>query len=246
MPSLRILIIEDELIIAEDIRMQLEDLGYEIISRVARNYDEALQLFNSEKPDLVLLDIVLSGEKDGIDVAEKIREISRIPIIFLTSHADSSTVERAKKINPDAYIIKPFEKKDLYASIEIAFHRYSERETGMRQADPESGILLKDAIFIKMDYRLVKLRIRDIKYLKSEGNYIEIHSIDRNHLVRSSLKEFLNRLTGESFLQVHKSYAINTDYLDSLDYATAQIGEEEIPVGRKYLEDIKKALNIDL
>ena len=246
MNKIRILIVEDELIIAEDIRMQLEDLGYEVIPAIARAYEEALELFRAEQPDLVLLYIILAGDKDGIALGTSIREISDVPVIFLTSHADSSTVERAKAVNPDAYIVKPFEKKDLFSSIEIAFHRYSERETGKKQADTESGILVKDAIFIKVDYRLVKIRLHEIKYLKSDGNYIEIHSVDRNHLVRSSLKDLLGRLDGDNYLQIHKSYAINTDYLDSLDYTSAQIGDEEIPVGRKYLEDIRKALKIDL
>lgn len=246
MGNIRILIVEDELIIAEDIRAQLEDLGYEVITHIPRNYQESLDTFNRELPDLILLDIIIAGERDGIDLAERIREISDVPVIFLTSHADQATVERAKNTHPDAYIVKPFEKKDLYASIEIALHNSSERTTGRSQPDMENGILLKDAIFIKKDYRLIKLKIGEILYLKSDGNYIEIHTTGIKHLVRSSLKDFLLRLPAECFIQVHKSYALNTDHLYSLDYATAQVGETEIPVGRKYIDDIKKALNLDL
>ena len=94
-------------IIAEDIKMLLDDLGYQIVEQVARSYNDGIRLFESEKPDLVLVDIMISGEKDGIDLAEAIRQNSDTPLIFLTSHADTSTIDRAKKMNPDAYIVKP-------------------------------------------------------------------------------------------------------------------------------------------
>ena len=216
------------------------------MDEVARTYEDGLRLFESENPDLVLVDIIISGAKDGIELAEAIRERTDIPLIFLTSHADASTVDRAKKLNPDAYIVKPFEKTDLYSSIEIAIHNFSTRNSDLPVTDAESGLLLRDAIFVKKDYRLFKINIPDIRWLKSDGNYIEIHCTVNKHLVRSSLKDFMTKLPSDHFLQVHKSFAINTDYIDSLDYATIQLGEDEIPVGRKYLETIKKFLNVDL
>ncbi|MFC2098497.1 LytR/AlgR family response regulator transcription factor [Bacteroidota bacterium] len=246
MSQIKILIIEDELIIAEDIKLLLGDLDYQVVDEVARTYEDGLRLFESENPDLVLVDIIISGAKDGIELAEAIRERTDIPLIFLTSHADSYTVDRAKKMNPDAYIVKPFEKTDLYSSIEIAIHNFSTRNSDLPVSDAESGLLMRDAIFVKKDYRLFKINISDIRWLKSDGNYIEIHCTSTKHLVRSSLKDFMTKLPADHFLQVHKSFAINTDYLDSLDYATIQIGEDEIPVGRKYLETIKKFLNVDL
>ena len=100
MSQIKILIAEDELIIAEDIKFLLEDLGYQVVEEVARNYQDGVRLFDSENPDLVLVDIILSGEKDGIDLAGTIRERSDTPLIFLTSHADASTVDRAKTMNP--------------------------------------------------------------------------------------------------------------------------------------------------
>jgi len=246
MDQIKILIVEDELIIAEDIKILLEDLGYQIVEQVARTYNDGIRLFESEKPDLVLLDIMISGEKDGIDLAEAIRQKAETPLIFLTSHADTSTVERAKTMNPDAYIVKPFEKTDLYSSIEIAMHNYFSRASDVPVPNAESGVVLRDAIFVKKDYRLFKINIPEIRWLKSDSNYIEIHCNGQKHLIRSSLKEFLTKLPSGRFLQVHKSFAINTDYIDSLDYASIHLGEDVIPVGRKYLESIRKMLNVDI
>jgi two-component system response regulator LytT len=246
MSKIKILIVEDELIIAEDIKLLLEDLGYQVIEKVARSYNDGIRLFENEKPDLVLLDIIISGEKDGIDLAEAIREKADIPLIFLTSHADTSTIDRAKTMNPDAYIVKPFEKTDLYSSIEIAMHNYFTRASDKPIGDAEEGVVLRDIIFVKKDCRLYKINIPEIRWLKSDGNYIEVHCNGQKHLIRSSLRDFITKLPASRFLQVHKSFAINTDYIDSLDYASIHLGEDVIPVGRKYLDSIRKFLNVDI
>src|ERR1700733_4741535 len=121
--ALKIGIVEDEMLIAERIKTILDSLGYEVAGPCG-TYTDALQMLGNEKPDLVLLDIRLSGAKDGIDVATEIREKFDIPFIFLTANSDAATLERAKKVNPPAYLVKPFTKDDLFTSIEIAFHNY--------------------------------------------------------------------------------------------------------------------------
>lgn len=110
MSKVKILVAEDELIIAEDIRMMLENLGYEVIGTVP-DYTEAIELIDKNPPDVILIDILLAGEKDGIALAETIREKHNLPFIFITSHSDAATVERAKSVHPDGYIVKPFEKR---------------------------------------------------------------------------------------------------------------------------------------
>jgi len=185
-----------------------KDIGYQIVEQVARTYNDGIRLFESENPDLVLLDILISGEKDGIDLAEAIRKRADTPLIFLTSHADASTIDRAKTMNPDAYIVKPFEKTDLYSSIEIAMHNYFLRASDIPVAVAESGAVLRDAIFAKKDYRLFKINIPEIRRIKSDSNYIEIHCSGQKHLIISGLKEFMTKLPASLFLQVHKSFAI--------------------------------------
>jgi len=248
MSTIRILIVEDELIIAEDIRMELEGLGYEVIG-ITTNYDEALDVFNRHHPDVMLIDILITGEKDGIDLARAIRKQEDIPLIFLTSHADKGTVERAKQVKPDAYLVKPFERADLFTAIEIAFFNYVNKKPVERYdeiVEEKNNFILKDSIFIKKDYLLIKVRFEEIRWLKAEGNYIELHCPDKKHLVRSSMREFLTKLPPNIFVQTHKSYAVNLNHIDSIDHSTVYIGKEEIPIGRTFLDQLKRVLNIEL
>ncbi|MCD6566252.1 MAG: response regulator [Bacteroidales bacterium] len=243
MSKVKILVVEDELIIAEDIRMMLENLGYEVVG-TAPGYSEAIELMNKDLPDVVLIDILLAGEKDGITLAETIREKYNLPFIFLTSHSDTATVERAKAVCPDGYLVKPFEKKDLYTSIEIAFSNFiSKSET---EVENENSFFHKDSIFIRKDYLLIKIRFDDLKWVKSDGNYLELYCKDEKHLVRSSMKNFVQRLPANRFLQVHKSYLLNIEHIKSIDHRNVRVDDELIPVGRAFLDDIKKILDIPL
>src|ERR1700748_3650093 len=128
MDKIKIGIVEDEVIIAEGINSTLKQLGY-AVAEPACNYTEALTMMAEEKPDLMLLDITLNGSKDGIDLAWKIKELYNIPFIFLTANADAATVKRAKETEPPAYLVKPFNKDELYASIEICLHNFSQQQS---------------------------------------------------------------------------------------------------------------------
>src|SRR5436190_6769504 len=127
MDKIKIGIVEDEAIIADSLSHTLQQLKYDVAEPVA-SYSQALEMIESEKPDLLLIDIHLSGSKDGIDLAWKIKEDYDLPFIFLTANADAATVERAKNTEPPAYLVKPFNKDDLYTSIEICFHNYNKRK----------------------------------------------------------------------------------------------------------------------
>lgn len=132
MNPVKILVVEDEIIVAEDIAGRLKKLGYTVTAIVASG-EEALKKIAENRPDLVLMDIVLKGEIDGITTAEKIRTQIDVPTVFLTAYADDKTLQRAKLTDPFGYIIKPFQQNDLRVGIEIALHRH-EIETKMRQA----------------------------------------------------------------------------------------------------------------
>jgi len=131
MNPIKILVVEDEVIVAEDIGFRLKKLGYIVTATVASG-EEAIEKVAENRPDLVLMDIVLKGNMDGVTAAEKIRNRVDIPIVFLTAYADDQTLQRAKLTNPFGYIIKPFQQNDLRVAIEIALHRH-EIETKMQE-----------------------------------------------------------------------------------------------------------------
>ena len=122
----RALIVEDETLIAEELRQRLSRLGFTVIAAVGSG-EEGVAIAAREHPDLVLMDIRLSGKKDGIQAAREIREQVDVPIVYLTAHSDHLTVERVKKTEHDGFILKPFLRRELQSTIEMAMHRYAIR-----------------------------------------------------------------------------------------------------------------------
>lgn len=122
--SAKIIIIEDEAIIAAEIQLILEKLGYQVIGK-ARNGDKALDLLATAQPDLALLDITIKGTLNGIDLAKIIREKYHYPFVFLTSHSDMDTINQVKETLPYGYVVKPFTESDLRSVIELALFKFS-------------------------------------------------------------------------------------------------------------------------
>ena len=120
----KILIVEDERIIAEDIRKCVLNCNYDVIGIVPTGED-VLLIIKEQKPDLILMDIMLEGKLDGIETAEKIISKYDIPVIYITANADDTMLKRAKKTNPYGYLLKPFEEIDLNAALEIAFYKFN-------------------------------------------------------------------------------------------------------------------------
>jgi len=239
---IKILIVEDELIIAEDMRNILEKMGY-AVTGVAMDAEEAIEFLNIEKPDLILLDINLGGKKDGIQLAEEINDKFDLPFIFTTSYTDGPTIGRAKKVNPVNYLVKPFKPEQLYTAIEIAMFNLAKKQKDIT-AENEEGLIIKDAIFIKEKYRYTKIRIDDILWIKAEGNYLELHLADKKELIRASLGNFLERLARNNFFRTHKSYAVNLDHLSKVEPTQVFIDKTEIPISKVYAEELIHRLNV--
>ena len=119
----RILVVEDEAIIANDLRRRLERLGYEVVG-IADNGADALAMAAEHKPTLVFMDIIIQGPIDGIETATKLVRRMDVPIVFLTAHADEATVQRAKAVGPYGYLVKPFEERELHTTVEITVYRH--------------------------------------------------------------------------------------------------------------------------
>ena len=251
---IKILIVEDEMIIAEHLTMLLESMDYVVIGS-AIDYDEAIELLEEEAPDLVLLDISLAGKKDGINVAETINECFKLPIIFTTSHSDGATVERAKKVSPANYLLKPFQKEQLFTAIEIALFNWqksAETEktdveiatTEVQDSSETQGLIVKDALFIKEKFRYTKILIPEIQWLKADGNYLEIHLADRREIIRASMTAFLLRLDRPEFFRTHKSYAVNLDHLTKFEPTSVTIFATEVPLTKTASNELLKHLEI--
>jgi len=234
----KILVVEDEIIIADTMCDALNDLGFEALEP-ALNYTEAIATIEKEKPDFAILDINLSGRRNGIDVAKQINEKYEFPFIFLTSFSDSETVSEAKKHSPSAFLVKPFSKEELFTSIEIGLFNYSKRKGQVLDQD----LIIKDSIFIKDKGAYKKINFNEILYIKSDHVYIEINMFHKKkHIIRCSLNDILIKLS-DSFIRVHRSFIINSNYLQQLDQSSLKIGNVLIPISKKYRQTILEILN---
>jgi DNA-binding LytR/AlgR family response regulator len=249
----RILIIEDELIISQDMTAMLTKMGYEVIGD-AMDFDEAIEILERETPDLILLDINLNGRRDGIDLAAEINTRFQIPFIFTTSYSDAATLERARQTNPVNYLVKPFKQEQLYTAIEMGLFKAAEIDPGDSELakqkpvapndDEDKPLIIKGVLFVKDKFAYNKLVLDDIRWIKSDGNYLEIYtSTLKPALIRASMGSFMERL-GDNFLRCHKSYAINLQHLTKFETHSVTIGNETIPISKNYSDELLKRLNI--
>lgn len=238
--AINILIVEDEAIIAEDLRITLEEIGYRVAG-VASSYEEAIKLIDLEKPDFVILDIIIKGPRDGIALGTDIHDKYNIPFIFLTSHADKATVTRAKAAHPSGYLLKPFEQDDLYSAIEIGLSNFSAH----REASPEDKIkehegslAINDSLFIRDNQIYIKVPFNDILYIKVDGNYLKICSNDSHHMVRGTLKDALDTLPKKQFIRIFRSHIVNISKIEAIHPATVEVRGEHLPINKEQREQL--------
>jgi len=221
----KILIVEDEPIIASDIEMTLEDLGYEVTA-VVDNAPDALQSLAKNTPDLVLLDINIEGDSDGIMLAEDINKSFTIPLVFLTSNADKVTINRVKRTNPAGFIVKPFSEQDLRSNIEIAlFSKPKEQEKPT------------EYFFIKDGGSLVKVKVETILFAKADDNYTRLFTTEKSYLLSFTLKKIVDKLPKNTFIRIHRSFIININFIDRIKDAYVYIAKHKLPIGRSYHDD---------
>jgi DNA-binding LytR/AlgR family response regulator len=245
--NVRILIVEDEFVTLDLLRDYLEESGYQV-SGDAMSADEAMAILERGNTDFAMLDINIKGDKDGIWLAEQINKKYQIPFVFLTAFSDALTVKAAAQTKPYGYLVKPFTQAAIFATIEIALNNYNEQRS--RQYLPESPtavaseIQINDAIFIKDDLAFKKIFIKDIQYIQAFKNYLELQFADNRQIIRSTLSDFQKVLPQDHFVQTHRSYLVNINYLEKIGSDFIQIGTTEIPVSRGFKERVFKRLKI--
>jgi two-component system response regulator LytT len=221
--SLNILIIEDELLIAEMLKEMLLELEHRVVA-VAKNYDSALELIENHKEiNFAILDINLSETKTGIDIAKKINQEYKIPFVFLTSYSDKQTIKEAIAVKPESYLIKPFSKIDLYVTLEII---------NTRKKVDERILIIKDG------HLTVKIKHQDILWIKSDNIYLEVKTEEKTFLVRNSLDKFTEELNDSNFIRIHRSYSVNMDHIKAVNGQYIVIKDEKIPLSRNYRDEL--------
>lgn len=221
----KILIVEDEILIADTIKRYLKRMDYDVVG-IAISYEEAIDILETTKPDLALLDIRLNSQKTGIDLAQYLKDHYAIPYIFLTSQLDPTTLTAAKATLPSGYLSKPIQKESLYATIEIALFNYQ-----AKVSQPSSN---KTFITLPSGTENYKIAIEDILYIQADHVYsnIVLASSDRLLLVRKPLRTLKELLPNSIFIQPHRSFLVNIHHIESWDKSSIKIGDASISISR--------------
>ena len=241
---LQIMIVEDEPIIAQEISMVIEDLGYETCALVmhASQVEEA---YEKHKPDLLLMDINLGHGPDGISLAGNLMKIRKTPFVFVTSYADKSTLDRAKSVQPDGYVIKPFDDRDLQAAIEIAFSRFEQQQPEEKEEQNESpndNFLIHQQLFVRHKNRLVRLEPEHVLYAEASSNYTQIITKDQTYTVSSHLAVIEQKLSHFGFIRIHRSFLANLMHIHAVEEDTVLINQKSLPLSRNAKTEFLKRI----
>lgn len=228
--GMKILIVEDEVLIAEDLKDNLAAFGYREVSMV-HNRKDALQQIGQWAPDLVLLDIRMEQELDGIHIGRELRERHDIPFIYVTSHSDMSMVRQIMETYPAGYITKPFKKTDLLANVL--------RVTQERGAAPKTE---SAKVVFKDGHETVILEESKLFYVESEGNYVMVHHRDGKRLIRQSMEAFGAALNTDRFLRIHRCYIANLSLVERYTRTELRIAGRTLPVSRTFQGEFLKRI----
>jgi DNA-binding LytR/AlgR family response regulator len=231
-----ILAVEDDPLYAEGLQLLLTELGYTQFF-IVDNAIDALKLFKEQPPDLLLIDIEIIGPLNGIELVEIASAIRRTPVIYVTAFSDAKTFDKAKQTAPSAYLLKPYNAKNLELAMELALFQNSGKDT--REEEGEGAYKIDasyNAFFVKYNNRLLKVPISDLLFIEVDEKYCYVHTRDRRYAVNIRLKNLLDQLPPQRFVQTHRSFAVRLDAIEevNLDDQVLKIAGKEIPIGKTY------------
>lgn len=238
----RILIVEDDMIIAANISLQLTKLGYEVTGIESRG-EEAILHARANRPDIILMDINLKGALDGIATVRAIQQNADIAIIYLSANGDEETFSQVRSTHPLAFIAKPFNTLAFERTIALAVEQLREKK-GERENPVTDLAVMSDRIFVRHNGKLTKLLLEEIQYVEADRNYCNIVTQNCKYLVVSTLKAIDNELSSAHFIRVHRSYIVNVSKVDVVTDNHLEIGRKVIPLSKSYKEALLGRLHL--
>lgn len=245
--KVKILVVEDEVLVAQDIIQRLTTMNYEVVG-YAMTANSTLELIE-ENPnvDILLIDIIIKGNKDGIELAKIIKDKYNIPFIFLTSNADQQTVERAKSVQPYAYMLKPFNDRQVGIAIELALLNFSKKTPELAllknqkfEKEDNQVIQIKNSLFLKKNSYFKRVALDDILFIQAENNYSTIYTKSEKFLYSIVMKKIEEQLPKNLFLRSHRSYIINVNAINGYEGNLLYVNTNKIPISKSYKENIFK------
>ena len=201
--------------IAEFIKDILLSFNYSDI-QLAHNLTQASLSLNNFLPDVVFLDIRMTGELDGLELAHQINNTYKIPFVFISAHSDKEIIAKAISTKPISYITKPIKEADVFTAIELVKQKINE----------------VNFLHIKNGYENIKLFFDEVLFIKSDDNYIHIFTTDSKFTIRNTLEWFKEQSPKNYFHRTHRSYLVNINKITKTKAKSVFIGSVEIPVSR--------------
>ncbi len=245
--KIKVLVVEDEVLLAQDIIQRLTDMNYEVVG-FAMTANSALELID-ENPniDILLMDIMIKGERDGIELAKIVKEKFNIPFIFLSSNADKDIVDRAKKVQPYAYMLKPFNDRQVQIAIELALMNFSKKTPQKEllkeqkfEASDNQVLQIKDCLFLKKNHQFKRVSLADILYIQADNNYSTLFTTNEKFIYSIVMKKIEEQLPKELFLRTHRSYIVNINCIDGYEGNILFVKKIKIPISKSYKENVFK------
>ncbi len=241
MQSLKILLLEDEIITATDLKVTLEEAGHRITD-ITQNYSEAMASVKKDPPDLAILDIFLKNSSaDGIATARELLEHKWMPVIYLTANSEPQTFRRAKETLPAAYLLKPFRHEELAYQVELAYYYFSQT-----QKEPASQGYTAENIFIKGKDEYLKIPKKEILFVQANRMYCKIYLKNKILTVTTNLTYLSQYMQEPYFFRLSRSYIINLDQVESMNqnYILFTGSPEGIPIPSGSKKELFKILNV--
>lgn len=226
---LKILVVEDEFITQKTICNHLIEIGYEVIG-TAMNAENALKIIKTENVDFAILDINIKGDKNGIWLANEITQNYNIPHLFLTAYSDSETIKEALKTEPFGYLVKPFQKHDLFTAIEIAILNFAKN----KPQKTKTLLLKHNEVFIKIE-------LEGILFIESDKNYLIINHEKETYRYRSTISDFEKELPNY-FIKTHKGFIVNSKKVTGFSSNLILINDYKIPLSKSFKDNVMNKL----
>lgn len=230
MNKIKVLVVEDSALIAEDIAFKLGKHHFDVVEIFDKGED-ALEYLKKSQPDLVLLDIRLAGALDGISTGYMIQSTYSLPIIYLSDLADAQTLNRAKQTRPANYLTKPFNEADLVRAIDLAFSNFTTQAAAPGAQKP-------DHIFIKNDNSFVRIQLKDILFLHADRSYCNIVTEEKTYVQSVSMNHVYEQINNKDFIRIHRSHVVNINKVTAIEGNLVKVGDHTLEMSKSMRDEL--------
>ncbi|PRY88569.1 LytR/AlgR family response regulator transcription factor [Mongoliibacter ruber] len=229
-----VVLVEDDRELAMNLRELLASLGFNV-SAIFDNAIGAQEFLRLNKVDLLILDIMIKGDMDGISLAREVKKKIDVPIVFITAYSENDVIRRVIDVSPDGHLLKPFSRESLKTTLLLSLSNYKKRlSSGAKKKKEETTIQIRDKGFISL------IPTSEILYAQADGLYTRIFTVKKAFIIRDILKDFEARLDPSVFIRVHKSYLVNKNAIELFNGKVIQIKDYVIPIRRGFYKELRE------